>query len=322
MAEYKVLQDIEAEDKLLGPLSMRQFIYAVIVVVLGFVAYRLFLVGWFLAIPFLPPIIFFGLLAAPLGGQQSSEVWMLAKIRFFVFPRKRVWDQDGTQQLVTITAPKAEEKHLTKEFSQEEVSSRLKALASTLDTRGWAVKNSDRLLTPAVMPQEVPTVDVKMSEDVLDPNGNPVAQQMEAMIEHSEQEHRQELMDKVHRLAAQQKAMPTVAPTPQYPRQPTMVATPAMQTSIPQATPTTPPVTAPTQEPAGTQALTAPTPVVDLAQNLPQNVVNKKAQASMTASGKPAILEDVKQGSQKQSDIPLHKVDDDTAPDEVVVSLH
>ena len=28
MATYKVIQDIEAEDKLIGPLTLRQFIYA------------------------------------------------------------------------------------------------------------------------------------------------------------------------------------------------------------------------------------------------------------------------------------------------------
>ena len=30
MATYKVIQDIEAEDKLLGPLTLRQFIYAAV----------------------------------------------------------------------------------------------------------------------------------------------------------------------------------------------------------------------------------------------------------------------------------------------------
>ncbi len=41
MATYKVIQDIEAEDKLLGPLSLRQFIYAVIVVLQIFVVFQL-----------------------------------------------------------------------------------------------------------------------------------------------------------------------------------------------------------------------------------------------------------------------------------------
>ena len=33
MAEYKVAQDVEAEDKLIGPFSFRQFIYLIIAAV-------------------------------------------------------------------------------------------------------------------------------------------------------------------------------------------------------------------------------------------------------------------------------------------------
>src|SRR5690606_14612536 len=102
MATYKVIQDIESEDKLLGPLTLRQFIYAIIVLVMGFIAFRLALVNPLLALPFVPPILFFGLLAAPFGHDQSSEVWLLAKIRFMLKPRRRIWDQSGMQELVTI----------------------------------------------------------------------------------------------------------------------------------------------------------------------------------------------------------------------------
>ena len=31
MAEYKVAQDVEADDKLIGPFSFRQFIYLIVV---------------------------------------------------------------------------------------------------------------------------------------------------------------------------------------------------------------------------------------------------------------------------------------------------
>src|SRR5688572_2237225 len=106
MATYKVIQDIEAEDKLLGPFSLRQFIYLLIVAVTMFLGYKLASATIFLVIPLLPIVIFFALLAAPFGRDQSSEVWLLAKIRFIIKPRKRIWNQDGIQQLVTITAPK------------------------------------------------------------------------------------------------------------------------------------------------------------------------------------------------------------------------
>lgn len=209
MAQYKVLQDIEAEDKLLGPLSLRQFIYAAITIVLGFVAFRLFITSvWFLGIIFVPPAIFFGLLAAPLGGQQSSEIWLLAKIRFFLKPRRRIWDQTGLQQLVTITAPKKAEKNLTKGYSSDEVKSRLKTLATTLDTRGWAVKNSgnmysysnsgsDRLLDIAA--QDAPSVYVDPVADMLDPATNPRAQAVDQLINKATEIHRNEVVQNMRK---------------------------------------------------------------------------------------------------------------------------
>lgn len=144
MGQYKVIQDIEAEDKLLGPLSFRQFIYLIIVVVQLFVAYLMISAPGpikYFVIFLLPSLVFFAVLAAPFGHDQSNEIWLLAKVRFFFKPRRRIWDQTGMKELVTITVPKKIERQLTKDFSREEAQNRLKALANTLDTRGWAVKN-------------------------------------------------------------------------------------------------------------------------------------------------------------------------------------
>lgn len=205
MATYKVIQDIEAEDKLLGPLTLRQFIYAIIVVISGVIIFRIVLVNWLLALPLLPHTIFFALLALPFGHDQPSEVWMLAKIRFFLKPRKRIWDQSGIQELVTITAPKKIERVLTKGLSQNEVRSRLQALASTIDSRGWSVKNvnvnlfgqptyavetSDRLIGPSLLPQEVSNADVTVFDDMLDEQNNPTAQNLNRLMAASAQAHR------------------------------------------------------------------------------------------------------------------------------------
>src|SRR3990167_8981616 len=113
MATYKVIQDIEAEDKLLGPLTLKQFIYAIIVVVSGFIAFKLATVAWYLSLPFLPPMVVFGILAAPLGRAQPTEIWLLAKLRYWLKPRLRTWDQSGQLDMVTITAPKKIEEYLS-----------------------------------------------------------------------------------------------------------------------------------------------------------------------------------------------------------------
>lgn len=223
MATYKVIQDIEAEDKLLGPLSLRQFIYAVIVVVLGFFMFRLFMVNPLLAVPFLPPALLFGVLAAPFGHDQSSEIWLLAKIRFFIKPRVRIWDQTGLQELVKITVPKKVEQQLTDGLDQTQVKSRLQALAQTIDTRGWAVKgvdtnmnlgqaSSDRLLDASSMATAVPDVDVNPTDDILDTQNSPVAQHMNQLVQANDQAHRQAIMDRMNQIrTAQQQPQPAVA---------------------------------------------------------------------------------------------------------------
>lgn len=238
MATYKVIQDIEAEDKLLGPLTLRQFIYAAVVATMGYISYKLIPVSPLLVLPFLPPMIFFAMLAAPFGHDQPSEVWMLAKIRFFLLPRKRIWNQDGIQELVTITAPKVAEKHLTDGLNQYEVKSRLQALASTLDSRGWAIKNvsvnlfsqpsylagnsvSDRLVSADNLPQEVPSYDIQPTDDIMDERSNPTAQNFDNMISQSEQAHRQALVASINGQGA-----PTSQPPADYwfmnqPSQPT-----------------------------------------------------------------------------------------------------
>src|SRR5262249_30694774 len=134
-------------------------------------------------------------------------------IRFMIKPRRRIWDQTGAKELVTITAPKKIERQLTNGLNQEEVQSRLTALASTIDSRGWAVKNvnvnmstlppvaamddSDRLVQASSLPQEVSTVDVRPSDDILDASANPVAQHFDSMISEASAAHRQQIMSQM-----------------------------------------------------------------------------------------------------------------------------
>lgn len=210
MSTYKVIQDIEAEDHILGPLSLRQFIYGLVAAFCFYMSY--FVISRhlaFLLVILLPPGIFAAFFAFPFGKDQPTEVWAVAKIRFLFKPRKRVWDQDGVKELVTVTAPKKVEEHLTNDLSESEVRSRLSALASTIDSRGWAIKNvnvnmysrpdatapdsSDRLVNANNIPQTVPDFDVQASDDIMDEQNNPIAQQFEQMINDSEQTHRQKL---------------------------------------------------------------------------------------------------------------------------------
>lgn len=227
MATYKVIQDIEAEDKLIGPLTLRQFIYAGIACLAGYLSFLAATKGAAFMLILLLPIVFTaGFFAFPWKGEQPTEIWALAKIRFLIKPRKRIWDQSGAKELVTVTAPKQVQMDYTNGLSENEVRSRLKALADTIDSRGWAIKNanvnsfgpplvmaepSDRLLAPTVA-QEVDEIGVVPADDMLDEQNNHVAQQVDNMIEASAKAHRQRIMENLQR--------PDPPKQPQIPKQP------------------------------------------------------------------------------------------------------
>lgn len=219
MATYKVLQDIEAEDKILGPFTLKQFILVIIDICLIVVAFRLAISNWLLVLPFLLPIAILSVLAAPLGRDQPTETWLLAKLRFYLKPNRRIWDQDGVMNLVTITAPKRVEKIYSNNLSQGEVRSRLNALANTLDSRGWAVKNvatnsyspmdslldsstSDRLIAPGSLPQNVPTLQVDPIDDIMDETRNPLAMHIDNQIKQNTAEYKERVKTTVQQTAA------------------------------------------------------------------------------------------------------------------------
>lgn len=212
MATYTVIQDIEAEDKLFGPLTLKQFIFACMAILFGYLSFWSTINGfWILLVVFLLPTLLFAVLAFPYTKDQSTEVWLAAKIRFFFRPRKRIWDQSGTKHLVTITVPKKDEHIYTDGLSHTQIKSRLRALGDTLDSRGWAVKNttvsmststtispaipSDRLVAANsrdTAPAEI-IAEIRADDDIYDQVNNPTAHHLEEIIQTSEQQHRQQI---------------------------------------------------------------------------------------------------------------------------------
>ena len=142
MAQYKVPQDVEADDKLLGPFSFRQFVYIMIAGGLGVLAFFLFQIFPLLIIIPIPFIIFLIILALPLKKDQPMETYLSAIVDFYLKPHKRVWMPGQVETSITITAPKKTEENRTKDLSQEEAGRRLSFLADIVDTEGYAIKES------------------------------------------------------------------------------------------------------------------------------------------------------------------------------------
>jgi hypothetical protein len=337
MATYKVIQDIEAEDKLVGPLSFRQFVYFLIAAFLGYLSFISIAKGAaFLLILFLPPMLFCLFFCWPWTPDQPTEVWALARIRFYFKSRKRVWDQSGVKEFVTITVPKKIERNYTDGLSQTEVKSRLQTLAHTIDSRGWAVKNAyvvspvqvitgsgatDRLLDFTAMPQEVTGVDVHPADDILDEVNNPTAYHMNEMIDASSKARRQNLME---RMQAPQPAVTTQPPTaqPEWFMQQQGSLPPVVDT-LPQRPKPTVNDHLKTLRPASDTPVQALEPVP--ATRTPQPIAAKTPAPAIPAQPDPAILNLAHDNNLDVATLAreAHKTRDlDASNGEVVISLH
>lgn len=204
MSTYRVPQDVEAEDKLLGPLTLKQFIYAIIVflgiwltVILARNTYTLFLIP----IPLIPALFFaFMIFLGIKNPAQPAESYLAALVRFYFKPHKRIWNQDGVMETVKITAPAKLQHQYVNNLSRDEVRSRLNRLSNLMDSRGWAAKDvryqpniilptqpdpaDDRLIGLSQLPQTqlVEPVDWHDSDDLMDERANPVAQGFDSML--------------------------------------------------------------------------------------------------------------------------------------------
>lgn len=197
MAIYKVPQDVEADDKLIGPFSFRQFIYLIIVALSAVIAW--FLGGLFLPLAFIPIpiIIFFGALALPLRKDQPMEIYMAAMAMYFLKPRRRIWSPDGIESLIEITVPKTQEINRTKGISQNEAERRFTYLAEIVDSQGWAVRGSGaQQASNSALNSDVYFA-AQQVNDILD-NNNSVARVLDDKLVQSDARKHIELVNRIN----------------------------------------------------------------------------------------------------------------------------
>ncbi len=251
MAVYKVPQDVEADDKLIGPFSFRQFIYLIIVAGSGFIGWMLAQLFIPLAIIVLPVIVFFGALALPLRKDQPMETYMAAIVSYYLKPHKRLWSPDGTQSLVEITAPKVIEVQRTKDLSQDEAERRLSYLASIVDSRGWAVRGVQEQMpsAPSSMNSDA-YYEAQTAPDILDDTAG-IGQVLETRLDQADAKRHQDMINQFRTQASSATSAPVVAAnTTPLPVQ--------MQAASPTQEPAAQPMAQPqqAQEDTSTQAVT------------------------------------------------------------------
>lgn len=259
MSRYKVAQDVEAEDKILGPFSFRQFIYLLVAAAGIALAWGLSQVFLPLAIIPVPVILLFGALALPLRKDQPMEVYLAAVISFYTKPRRRMWQPDGINSLIEITVPEKVEIERTKNLSQDEAERRLAYLSQLADTHGWSIRHTRVPDAQGSMISDV-YFEAQQTSDMFDDNSSE-ARAMTRRIEQSNQARRRAAIE---RMQAPPAALPAVAdgqtlqqaPVPYQPAWPQTQAQPYH--TAPQAAPNTPPQATPPYQPTVDDAGFAP----------------------------------------------------------------
>lgn len=234
MGQYKVPQNVESEDKLIGPLSMKQFIYALIGLGWGFLMWRIFSIGGSAGIPFMlitifPISGFMFLIAFGRREEQSFENYLIALIRFNVMPRKRLWMKDDVVDKAIIAAPKGPIVSTEPTENYEEVRSRLSQLALVVDTRGHAKSDtiqasdpnnaaaqfSQRVFTPDTLQHELVANQMEVQDDILSSvEAGAHADSVQGILRGVEQDIRSQAVQAMNDPQTAQQQADTMAATP------------------------------------------------------------------------------------------------------------
>lgn len=204
MATYKVPQDVEADDKLLGPFSFRQFVYLMLVGGLVVAAVGLFQVFPLLAIIPLPFAFFFLIMALPLKKDQPMETYLAALLSFYTKPRKRFWMTGQSGSTILIAAPKKVEENRVRNITEEEAGHRLSFLAAIVDSEGYAIKNASSPMRDEFYAEAYNAV------DMFDRSGT---NRLNHLITKEQQERHEEVVNQMRAALQQQSTASTSRPT-------------------------------------------------------------------------------------------------------------
>lgn len=137
MSQYKVPQNIDMQDKIIGPLTLIQFIYLMAGGMIIYIFYETLEGGIFYLIAF--PAGFLALALAFLKVQdQPFSKFLLSLLYFLTRPKKQVWYKipESEKFAEELKEKKKEEKQDSKDTHKKVEKSELEKLALLLDTQG------------------------------------------------------------------------------------------------------------------------------------------------------------------------------------------
>jgi hypothetical protein len=214
MSQYKVPQDVEAEDHILGPLTLKQFIYAIVAVAwAGMFFFVLKKVIILYVIVVLPISLLFLLLAFYKRDGQNFEQLLIALVGFFANSRKRIWRKEAVVESFHVEAAKPKEE--LSQRSSADVRAELTRLGELADARGINHPQAHVVMPASMMTGElnsamVPAAPIieEPATDLYDISTSPLASNLNALIEQAAADVRTEALEQMKAKIAQAPAHP------------------------------------------------------------------------------------------------------------------
>jgi hypothetical protein len=283
VGQYKVPQNVEAEDQIIGPLTFKQFIYALIGVGWALLSYAILRAIPVVAILVAAPVtILFFLLAFFRRNGQNFEQLLIAIVGFVYNTRSRVWRKDNIVETFRIEATPAVTEQ--SQVNPNEVRSELERIATLIDSRGWNQPAAEynepsvpetRIIMPGAEVDEA-QAEIKPVQDILDLENSPLAQNLAGLIQNATNDMRREAISTMHHVAIPAAPAPAPAPAKIIPEVPLLV-TPAAPAPSPEPTPPVAP------EPLPDPLAAIPLTPTEVTNPLPTDILKSPASGGASA---------------------------------------
>jgi len=138
--QFQVPQKIDLEDKVIGPFTLKQFLYLLAGGMLDYIWFRFFSLG-IAFILMLPTSAFFIAMAVAKVQDQPFPKFLQSLILFMFKPKQRTWGRQAPLPKLMVMTPKAKQE--VRPESKKLTPGELEKLSAILDTKGWNKGEAD-----------------------------------------------------------------------------------------------------------------------------------------------------------------------------------
>lgn len=159
--QFRVPQKIDLEDKIIGPFTLRQFLYLLTGGMLDYIWLRFFSFGIFVLLA-IPTTIFFIAMALARVQDQPFPKFLGSLILFIFKPKQRTWGREAP--LPKLMVIKAKEKKKTEPEAKKMTKGELEKLSAILDTKGWGKGEPEMKERITSQPEAKPRLNISKQE--------------------------------------------------------------------------------------------------------------------------------------------------------------